>query len=122
VALIFAAVKLPHPVPTSQIWDALISVGISIPFGIMQAHFTMLYEQDGTWYLRGDWRYVASWIALLGLKVATAFALGSTTASGPAAAEWIAALEVGVVWGLRSLVLHLRYPQLMHIMRRSQLS
>ncbi len=119
IALVVAAANLPHPIPGIQAWDAVISLAISIPFGIMQAHFTTLYQQDGVWYMKGDWRYVASWAALFALKFATAWMMGSSLHQSFQSVEWIVALEVAVVWGLRSLVLHQRYPQLAQILVRS---
>lgn len=54
LGLYWAYYTLPHPRPWVQVQNALISLGISVPFGIMQAYFTRLYENDGQWFLRGD--------------------------------------------------------------------
>lgn len=120
VALVVAAVNLPHPIPQNQLWDALISVAISIPFGVMQAYFTTLYQKQGEWYIQGDWRYVVSWVVLVGLKMVTAMVVGSSAHPSFQSIEWIAALEVAVVWGLRSVVLHWRYPELSQILARTR--
>lgn len=111
LGLYWAYHTLPHPLPWVQVQNALISLGISVPFGIMQAYFTRLYEYDGQWFLRGDWRYIVSWLVLFALHGLTAVVLHET-----AAMTWVIALEVAVVWGLRSIVLHLRYPQLSRIL------
>jgi hypothetical protein len=112
-ALYWAYRTLPHPVPGAQAVEALISIGVSIPFGVMQAYFTRLYQAEDQWFLQADWRYVVSWLTLFALHAATAVFLHET-----AVITWIIALEVAVVWGLRSLVLHLRYPQLSRILSR----
>lgn len=116
VGLFFAYKNLPHPVPESQLWDAVTSVGISIPFGFMQAYFTRLYESGGEWLMQGDWRYVASWLALLLLRIVIAMAFGGGTHGAETAASWIIALEVAAIWGVRSVVLQLRYPQLQRVL------
>ncbi len=120
VALILAYTHLPHPVPRDQVWEAIISVGISIPFGIMQAYFTTLYQSQDQWYIKGDWRYVMSWLALFGLHLVTTLTLTGASPHSTHVVEWIAALEVAVVWGLRSLVLHLRYPVLRQLLQSSR--
>ncbi|NMP24709.1 hypothetical protein [Sulfobacillus harzensis] len=113
VGLYWAYHTLPHPMPAVQVADALMSIAVSVPFGIMQAYFTRLYEKDGRWFLQGDWRYVVSWLVLFALHGVTAVVLHEMTA-----VTWVIGLEVAVVWGLRSLVLHLRYPQLSGILAR----
>lgn len=114
LGLFFAFKNLPHPIPENQLWDAVISVGISIPFGVMQAYFTRLYESGGEWLMRGDGRYVASWLALLLLRILIAMATGGGTHGAETA--WIIALEVAMIWGVRSVVLHLRYPHLQGVL------
>ena len=111
IGLYLAYHNLPHPVPSSQIWDAVISVAISVPFGIAQAYFTRFYQLDGQWVLQGDWRYLVSWLVLFASHLVTVllFSAGSHQVTP---VTWVIALEVAVVWGLRSVVLHLRFPRL----------
>lgn len=113
LGLYWAYHTLPHPVPTVQIWSTLISVGVSIPFAIMQGYFTRLYEKDGQWVLQGDWRYLVSWLAIAALQGVIAVVLHQTTV-----VTWEIALGIAIVWGLRSVVLHLRYPQLSRILAK----
>ena len=119
IGLYLAYRNLPHPVPVSQIDDAVISVAISIPFGIMQAFFTRFYQSDGQWVMQGDWRYLVSWLVLFAIHIVTTFLLGSGT-HHVTPVTWVIALEVAVVWGLRSLVLHLRFPQLSQVLATSR--
>ncbi len=104
---------LPHPVPTVQIWVTLMSVGVSIPFAILQGYFTRLYEKDGQWVLQGDWHYLVSWLVIFALQGVIAVVLHQTTI-----VTWEIALGIAIVWGVRSVVLHLRYPQLSRILAR----
>jgi hypothetical protein len=113
LALFWAYHSLPHPVPAAQVEAAWLSIGVSVPFGVMQAYFTRLVERDGQWLLQGDWRYVVSWLVLSAVHVAMAVALHETEA-----VTWVIALDVAVVWGLRAAVLHLRYPRLPRILRQ----
>lgn len=120
IALIIAYRDFPRPtIPASQVEDAVISLILSIPFGIMQAYFTTLYQEHGHWLMKGDYRYLASWLALFVLHIATTVIFRPSPTSPVVVVGWIVALEVGVVWGIRSLVLHLRYPQLASLLRPS---
>ena len=120
VALLIAYHDFPRPtVPPGQLIDALVSVTPSLPFGVMQAYFTTLYQSQGRWLLRGDWRYVLSWLALFALHIATTVLLRPSAGHAVVMVSWIAALEVAVVWGVRSLTLHLRYPELRSILTES---
>jgi len=67
-------------VPSVQIWATLISIGVSIPFAILQGYFTQLYEKEGHWVLQGDWRYLVSWLIIFALQVLalTGFVITST--------------------------------------------
>lgn len=112
IALYWSYHTLPHPVPSIEIWTTVISVGISVPFAIMQAYFTRLYEKDGQWVMQGDWRYLVSWLIIFALQVVIALVLHQPTLT------WEIALGIAVVWGMRSVVLHLRYPQLSAILAR----
>ncbi len=108
LGLYWAYRTLPHPVPTVQIWVTLISIGVSIPFAILQGYyFTRLYEKEGQWMLQGDWRYLVSWLVIFALQVVISAALHQTTVI-----TWEIALGIAIVMGLRSVMLHLRYPQL----------
>ena len=113
LGLYWAYHTLPHAVPTVQIWSTLISVGVSIPFAIMQGYFTRLYEKEGQWVLQGDWRYLVGWLVIFALQGVIAVVLHQTTV-----VTWEIALGIAVVWGLRSVVLHLRYPQLSRILAK----
>ena len=115
IALVVAYLELPKPVPADQVWNALISVALSVVFGVAQARFTRLYQSGGIWVMQGDWRYPVSWAVLIALHAVTdaAFqAASSANQHGVPFTPWIVALEVAVAWGTRSLVLHRRYPQL----------
>ncbi len=112
IALYWAYHTLPHPVPRVEVWTTVISVGLSIPFAIMQAYFTRLYEQDSHWVMQGDWRYLMTWFVILALQGAIALAFKEPTLT------WEISLGIAVVWGIRSVVLHLRYPQLSGILAR----
>ena len=114
LALVWAYHTLPHPVPSRQIWATVISVGVSIPFAIMQGYFTRLYEKEGQWVLQGDWRYLVSWLVIFALQGIIAVVLQET-----AVVTWEIALGIAIVWGLRSVVLQLRYPQLSRILART---
>lgn len=107
IALYWAYHTLPHPVPSVQIRTTLISVSVSIPFAIMQGYFTRLYEKEGQWVLQGDCRYVVSWLIIFALQGVSAILSHQTKV-----VTWEIAVGIAVVWGLRSVVLHLRYPQL----------
>ena len=121
VALVVAYENLPRPaVPPGQLWEALVSVGLCLPFGVMQAYFTTLYQSDRRWLIRGDWRYLASWAALLVLHVATTLLFDPAAHGTAAIITWIIALDVAVTWALRSLILHLRYPELGSILTASE--
>ncbi|MCY0878107.1 MAG: hypothetical protein OWU84_04085 [Firmicutes bacterium] len=113
LGLYWAYHTLPHPVPPEQIGTTLISVGVSIPFAIMQGYFTRLYEKAGQWVLQGDWRYLVSWLVIFALHGVIAVVLHQTMVI-----TWEIALEIAIVWGLRSVVLHLRYPQLSRILAK----
>ncbi len=64
LGLYWAYHTLPHPVPSVEIWAALISIAVSVPFAIGQGYFTRLYEKEGHWVLQGDWRYLVSWLII----------------------------------------------------------
>ncbi|MCY0889238.1 MAG: hypothetical protein OWQ59_12435 [Alicyclobacillaceae bacterium] len=113
IALFWAYQSLPHPVPAVQIWTTVISIGVSIPFAILQGFFTRLYERNGVWVIQGDWRYLVSWLVIFALQGIIAVFSHQT-----AIVTWEIALGVAVVWGARSVVLHLRYPALREILAR----
>lgn len=117
VGLIEAYQNFPRPnVPVIQILECLISVAIGIGFGLLQARYTKVYESNNEWVMRGDWRYVVSWILLFAIRAAIMFLFGSVEHTKNIAVEWIIWVEIAVVWGVRSLVLHIRYPQLKEIL------
>lgn len=118
VALYLAYQNFPRTLPRGQLEDAILSVVVSIPFAIMQAYFTSLYQTPEGWRMKGDWRYLASWVALFIVHIGIAY-LFNPTGNPLATTTWIIALEVAVVWGLRSVVLHLRYPQLHEILQQN---
>lgn len=70
--------------------------------------------------MKGDWRYLVSWCVLLAMHITTTWLFRPTPDSAVVVVGWIIALEVAVVWGLRSLVLHLRYPELRTILQSAQ--
>ncbi len=121
VGVIMAYQYLPKPmVPMSQVADAVVSCAIGIVFGILQARYTRIYETDGVWMMKGDWRYLLTWVVLLIVRAAVAILFGHMGHTNNMVIEWIIWLEIAVVWGVRSLVLHARYPQLRAILAKKK--
>lgn len=119
VGLIAAYQNLPHPVPNRQVLECLISVFIGIGFGILQANYTKVYQlQSGNWVMKGDWRYVVSWLVLFVVRAGIMFLFSSAEHTKDLTVEWIIWVEIAVVWGMRSLVLHIRYPELKSILAK----
>ena len=90
---------------------------IAIGFGFLQARYTELYQENGVWLMKGDWRYVASWLFLFAVRIAVIAVFGAIFHTKNVI-EWILWIEIAVVWGIRSFALHLRYPQLRNILKR----
>lgn len=120
VGLIEAYQNFPRPnIPLIQVIECLISIAIGIGFGVLQARYTRVYESNNEWVMRGDWKYVVSWILLFVVRAAIMVLFGSVEHTKYLAVEWIIWVEIAVVWGVRSIVLHIRYPQLKEILAKN---
>ncbi len=119
VSLIADYQNLPHPVPSIQVLECVISVVIGIGFGVLQAGYTKVYKsQDENWVMQGDWRYAISWIVLFVVRAVIMIFFSSAEHTKNIAVEWIIWVEIAAVWGGRSLVLHIRYPQLRTVLAK----
>ncbi|GGH84605.1 ABC-type proline/glycine betaine transport system permease subunit [Pullulanibacillus pueri] len=113
IAFFMAYENLPRPtVPDFQLIECLISVIIGIGFGILQARSTKVYQVNGAWVMQGDWRYLITWVALLAIRIVCMLIFNHFDHSQNKVVEWIIWIEIAVVWGVRSLMLGLRYPQI----------
>lgn len=120
IALYVAYQNLPKPtIPGAQIVECGLSVLIAIGFGFLQARYTELYQENGVWLMKGDWRYLASWLVLFAFRIAT-IAVFDAIYHTNKVIEWIVWIEIAAVWGIRSFALHLRYPQLKNILKRER--
>ncbi|EOP91876.1 hypothetical protein IGM_01936 [Bacillus cereus HuB4-4] len=70
VVALFATYKNFHyPITGILMLNYIISVGVSIFFGYVQAGYIKLHQVNSVWVMQGDGRYVVSWLALLIVKV-----------------------------------------------------
>ena len=119
IALIAAYENFPKTnVPSSQLLECLVSVLIGIGFGILQARFTKVFQSEGNWYMQGDWKYVTSWLFLIVVRFVIVMVFNYYVPSKNMVVEWIIWIEIAVVWGVRTLVLMLQYPQLHKALER----
>ena len=119
IALIAAYENFPKTnVPSTQLLECLVSVLIGIGFGILQARFTKVFQSEGNWYMQGDWKYVTSWLFLIVVRFVIVMIFNYYDPSKNMVVEWIIWIEIAVVWGVRSLVLMLQYPQLHKALER----
>jgi len=120
LAIYEAYQSLPRPeVPKIQLLECLLSILVAIVFGFLQARYTKVYQENGVWLLRGDWRYLVTWLLLLVGRLLVAWGFSAMFGESTMI-EWILWTEVAVVWGTRSLLLLRRYPELIPALKRNR--
>ncbi|GGE43608.1 hypothetical protein GCM10011391_22960 [Pullulanibacillus camelliae] len=119
IAIIVAYERLPRPiVPEIQIIEGILSVIIGIGFGVLQARYTKVYHVNGEWLMKGDWKYLLTWLGLFAMRMIIMVVFNHIDHGKSMVVEWIIWAEIAVVWGVRSLLLMLRYPQLRSVLAR----
>ncbi|QSO53946.1 DUF1453 family protein [Alicyclobacillus curvatus] len=114
--------SLPYPtIPPSEVVEAAVTILLSMLAGYLQTRDTKLIQRPDGIYYRGGWIYVTTWFGLLIARFLVEISFqGIQGVTNVSSHEWILYLDVAIAWGMRSLMLVLRHPEILTEVRRQR--
>ncbi len=109
IALYFASQNLPHgDLPTYQIAEFILIVGVAILGGIVQARYTRVYQDGDQLYIQGNKITLFAWLLLIAVRFGINFAFYAlfAPAGSPFSVLWILWIGVAVMFGTRNVLLY----------------
>lgn len=92
-------------IPKSQMVECVIMFCLALASAIIQAMFTEVFYQDDRLYMRSKLVAVVTWAIYFLVRIGLRFLYHST-------GSWMMWLGMAVIFGVRSLILYIRFPEI----------
>lgn len=108
IVALYEAISMYHPLTSTWMWqEGIVLLIIGVIGGVTQGMITKVYERDGIYYSKGGYVYAACWIILIVLRILVKFMFNQGISTETL---WLTWLSVIVIYGVRGLVMYLRFP------------
>jgi membrane protein CcdC involved in cytochrome C biogenesis len=97
-----------------QTWtEFAVTIMLAIAVGFGQAYTTRIMYKDGVLYTKGGAAYLILWIVLLAGRILIKLGFeGVDGLRNMHSKEWLIFAGIAIAWGLRSLLLYVRHPEI----------